>query len=244
MFRMLVRFTADVHPPLRTDGIREKDKKNVHGLLGSVATIRDNVYHLKRHIWNEVSVDWPFYSEQERREFISHRPENVTPPGSDSSSSSRSPAGKRPSPSSADPLPVGCSPVTLPKKPRVSHYRRPGENPAAERLSTVSATVNAMSQGAAVPAASASASANAMRPRLSASAGGHGVAEQAGERRNTGPQGYEWHKTQSSSQSPSSTGVSDRTPTPDSSPDSHHSSGSSASGSHRADLEHEHDYRR
>lgn len=29
--------------------------------------MRDNAYYLKRHIWNEVLDDWPFYTEQERQ---------------------------------------------------------------------------------------------------------------------------------------------------------------------------------
>ena len=167
----------------------------MHGLLGSVATLRDNVYYLKRHCWNDVSQDWPFYTEQERREFAAHRPENLTPPSSDSSSG-RSPAGKRPSPSGGDP-PVGtqaaAAAAAAAKRQRVSHYKRPGE---------------------AAPGPG--------RPRT----GGDPSATAAGaERRNTGPQ-YDWNKT--AAQSPSSTGVSDRTPTPDSSPDSRHSGGSSA----------------
>ena len=170
-----------------SDGIREKDKKNVHGLLGSVATLRDNVYYLKRHCWNDVSQDWPFYSEQERRDFAAHRPENLTPPSSDSSSG-RSPAGKRPSPSGADP-PVNSASAAAVKRQRVSHYKRPGETAA-------------------------------------------GPGRPGGDRRNTGPQ-YDW--SNKTSQSPSSTGVSDRTPTPDSSPDSRHS-GSSATREEEPDY--------
>ncbi|XP_037081505.1 RNA polymerase II elongation factor ELL-like [Pollicipes pollicipes] len=193
----------EVMQKLYKDGIREKDKKNVHGLLGSVASLRDNVYYLKRHVWNEVSQDWPYYTEQERREFVAHRPENLTPPSSDSSSG-RSPAGKRPSPSAADPVPTASSAAAAAaaKRPRVSHYRRPGEQAPHERLAATG------------------------RPRAAAAAA---AADAGGERRNTGPH-YDWRKAPTA-QSPSSTGVSDRTPTPDSSPDSHHS-GSSA---HRED---------
>ena len=176
------------------DGIREKDKKNVHGLLGSVATLRDNVYYLKRHCWNDVSQDWPFYSEQERREFAANRPEHVTPPSSDSSSG-RSPAGKRPSPSGVDPPASAAAAAANAKRQRVSHYKRPGE---------------------AAPGPG--------RPRAGDGAGA--------ERRNTGPQ-YDWNKA--AAQSPSSTGVSDRTPTPDSSPDSRHS-GSSANREEEPDY--------
>lgn len=33
----------------------------------SVATIKDNTYHLMRHVWNDVQEDWPFYSEQDKQ---------------------------------------------------------------------------------------------------------------------------------------------------------------------------------
>ncbi|XP_043198822.1 RNA polymerase II elongation factor ELL-like [Amphibalanus amphitrite] len=188
------RKKVEVMQKLYKDGIREKDKKNVHGLLGSVATLRDNVYYLKRHCWNDVSQDWPFYTEQERRDFAAHRPENLTPPSSDSSSG-RSPAGKRPSPSGADPPAGSAAAAAAAKRQRVSHYKRPGE---------------------AAPGPG--------RPRAADAAGS--------ERRNTGPQ-YDWNKT--AAQSPSSTGVSDRTPTPDSSPDSRHS-GSSATREEEPDY--------
>jgi len=29
--------------------------------------MRDNTYHLHRHIWNDVHEDWPFYTEQDRQ---------------------------------------------------------------------------------------------------------------------------------------------------------------------------------
>ena len=30
--------------------------------------MKDNTYHLHRHMWNDVSEDWQFYSEQVARD--------------------------------------------------------------------------------------------------------------------------------------------------------------------------------
>lgn len=35
--------------------------------LSQISTMRDNTYHLIRHMWNDVQEDWPFYSEQDRQ---------------------------------------------------------------------------------------------------------------------------------------------------------------------------------
>ena len=31
--------------------------------------MKDNTYHLHRHLWNDVSEDWQFYSEQVHMHF-------------------------------------------------------------------------------------------------------------------------------------------------------------------------------
>lgn len=49
------------------EGIREREKSCIQNLLKSLAYVRDNTYHLHRHIWNDVHEDWPFYSEQDRQ---------------------------------------------------------------------------------------------------------------------------------------------------------------------------------
>jgi len=51
-----------------SEGLRDSDKISLNSTLMSVATIKDNVYHLLRHMWNDVLEDWPFYSEQERQQ--------------------------------------------------------------------------------------------------------------------------------------------------------------------------------
>ena len=53
------------------------------GILGSVSETKDNTYVLKRAFWNDVSEDWPFYTEEERQSFRRRKPQNLTPPGSD-----------------------------------------------------------------------------------------------------------------------------------------------------------------
>jgi len=57
-------------------------------LLKQVAYMRDNTYHLYRHIWNDVQEDWPFYTEQERTMLRRRKPQNLTPPGSSDGGSS------------------------------------------------------------------------------------------------------------------------------------------------------------
>ena len=68
--------------------------------------MKDNTYQLQRHIWNDVSEDWPFYTDEERQAFRRRKPQNLTPPGSDGStgsaasghsSSSSHPASPQPS---------------------------------------------------------------------------------------------------------------------------------------------------
>ena len=49
------------------DGIKEKDKKTLTTMLLQVAFLKDNVYQLARHVWNEVQEDWPFYTESEKQ---------------------------------------------------------------------------------------------------------------------------------------------------------------------------------
>lgn len=49
------------------DGLRDRDKKCLGDVLKQIAIMRENTYHLIRHIWNDVQEDWPFYSEQEKQ---------------------------------------------------------------------------------------------------------------------------------------------------------------------------------
>ncbi len=68
-----------------SDGLREKEKKELWPVVKQVSYMKENTYHLLRHLWNDVSEDWPFYSEEERQAFRRRKPQNLTPPGSDGS---------------------------------------------------------------------------------------------------------------------------------------------------------------
>ena len=67
-------------------------------LVREVADTRNNVFELKRSMWNDVAEDWPFYTEQDRAALRRRKPQNLTPPGSDtgSTSSGHSPSSTNP----------------------------------------------------------------------------------------------------------------------------------------------------
>ena len=98
--------------------------------------MKNNTYSLLRHFWNDVSEDWPFYTDYERQCFRRRKPQNLTPPFSDGSTSSsgHSPSSthpasppslttssKRPSSMALDST---CSSPAA-KRKRVSKYVRP-----------------------------------------------------------------------------------------------------------------------
>jgi len=144
----------ELHNRIYKDGMREKDKKSnlLSCLLREVAECKNNVYELKRAMWNDVNEDWPFYSVEDRAALKRRKPQNLTPPGSDtgSTSSGHSPSSTNP----ASPPQIQCGfkrdrfgdrdeMLTAPptsKKIRISTYKRPGENRATKSpglLSTV-----------------------------------------------------------------------------------------------------------
>lgn len=95
--------------------------------------MRDNTYHLHRHIWNDVQEDWPFYSEQDRQMLKRRKPQNLTPPLSSdggSSTSGQSPTsthnGSPPPAVKRPPLKSDSSHFDGPvaKKQRISHYKK------------------------------------------------------------------------------------------------------------------------
>ncbi|KAF8787813.1 RNA polymerase II elongation factor ELL like protein [Argiope bruennichi] len=47
---------------LRTEGVNEKDKNNLTGILAQVSTMKKNSYYLSDGLWNEVQENWKFYS--------------------------------------------------------------------------------------------------------------------------------------------------------------------------------------
>lgn len=53
--------------PYFAEGIKEKERSLVNKILPQISTLKDNCYHLRRNMWNDVNEDWPFYSEEEKR---------------------------------------------------------------------------------------------------------------------------------------------------------------------------------
>lgn len=121
---------------LHQDGVRKEERKCISQILTNISSMRDNVYCLHRHIWNDVQEDWPFYTETERQILKRRKPQNLTPPLSSdggSSTSGQSPSsthngssppsgGKRPAAPSNDDTGIGSIPTS--KKPRISHYKK------------------------------------------------------------------------------------------------------------------------
>lgn len=127
-----------------TDGVRREERKCITQILTNISSMRDNVYYLHRHIWNDVQEDWPFYSEQERQIlkrsfprisifqrllltvplscFFSanrRKPQNLTPPLSSDGGSSTS--GQSPSSTHN-----GSSPPSGGKRSSIANNEEPG----------------------------------------------------------------------------------------------------------------------
>jgi RNA polymerase II elongation factor ELL len=125
---------------IQRDGIKEKDRKNITITLREVSECKNNVHELKRTMWNDIHEDWPFYTESDRMAIKRRKPQNLTPPGSDtgSTSSGHSPSSTNPAspPQITNPLkrhgfydpPAGSDTAPSPKKKRVSSYKRPGSD--------------------------------------------------------------------------------------------------------------------
>ncbi|KAL0105257.1 hypothetical protein PUN28_016719 [Cardiocondyla obscurior] len=130
----------ELYDRLNKEGIRDRERYVLPTILKQVAYMRDNTYHLHRHIWNDVQEDWPFYTEQERTNLRRRKPQNLTPPGSSDGGSSGS--GQSPNSIHAGSPPAITAPPPnlvsnkrpgyyqgndgLPtKKPRISHYKKP-----------------------------------------------------------------------------------------------------------------------
>lgn len=121
---------------IEQDGVRREERKCITQILTNISSMKDNVYYLHRHIWNDVQEDWPFYNEQERQILKRKKPQNLTPPLSSdggSSTSGQSPSsthngssppsgGKRPSITNNEEPGIGSAPTS--KKPRISHYKK------------------------------------------------------------------------------------------------------------------------
>lgn len=119
----------EISERMNRDGLREKEKKELFPLVKQVSVMKDNTYHLQRHIWNDVSEDWPFYTEEERTAFRRRKPQNLTPPGSDGSTGSAASGHSSSSSHPASPQPVKRplkdeEASNSPKRRRVSNYVR------------------------------------------------------------------------------------------------------------------------
>ncbi|XP_050456700.1 RNA polymerase II elongation factor Ell [Cataglyphis hispanica] len=129
----------ELYDRINKEGLRERERPIMTTILKQVAYMRDNTYHLQRHIWNDVQEDWPFYTEQERTMLRRRKPQNLTPPGSSDGSSG---SGQSPNSIHAGSPPAITAPPPsllnnkrpgyyqgsdgLPtKKPRISHYKKP-----------------------------------------------------------------------------------------------------------------------
>jgi len=139
---------------IQRDGLKEKDRKSITPVLREVSECKNNVHELKRSMWNDVQEDWPGYTESDKVMLKRRKPQNLTPPGSDtgSTSSGHSPSSTTPAspPQISNPLKrngggffpgetirdrnererdrelAGQEPS--PKKKRVSSYKRPGDS--------------------------------------------------------------------------------------------------------------------
>ena len=59
------------------DGCKEKDKKKIILQLREVADCKNKVFELKSTLWNDVSEDWPFYSEQDKSKLRRRKAQNM-----------------------------------------------------------------------------------------------------------------------------------------------------------------------
>ncbi|XP_055706522.1 RNA polymerase II elongation factor Ell [Phlebotomus papatasi] len=80
----------ELYARIVTEGVKDRDKNNIKNILTAISYLRDNTYHLNRHIWNDVHEDWPFYTEQDRQNLKRRKPQNLTPPLSSDGGSSTS----------------------------------------------------------------------------------------------------------------------------------------------------------
>lgn len=67
LVRPVTRNSINVNIINVAEGIKEKERAAMHKILQQIATIKDNCYLLRRHMWNDVNEDWPFYTEEEKR---------------------------------------------------------------------------------------------------------------------------------------------------------------------------------
>ncbi|KAB7506052.1 RNA polymerase II elongation factor Ell [Armadillidium nasatum] len=64
---------------IRAEGVKECDNRHISSVLQSIATVKNNAFHLPRHLWSEVNDNWSFYSEDEKAFVQKTKPQNLSP---------------------------------------------------------------------------------------------------------------------------------------------------------------------
>nr|XP_036229130.1 RNA polymerase II elongation factor Ell-like [Bactrocera oleae] len=80
----------ELYTRLQNKGLRDGERQVISTVLREIALLRDNAYNLRRHIWNMVKEDWPFYSEKELQRMKENKPKDLTPPISSDTASQHS----------------------------------------------------------------------------------------------------------------------------------------------------------
>ncbi|CAC5383377.1 ELL [Mytilus coruscus] len=106
---------------LKRDGMKEKDKDSFGQHVTSVASLnpRDNKYYLLKHLYADVSLDWPFYTDSDK-DIVKSKLQSLSP----SASPASHPSPDSPTSSVPQKRPIEPS-VELPpskKQKRISHY--------------------------------------------------------------------------------------------------------------------------
>ncbi|EZA60325.1 RNA polymerase II elongation factor ELL [Ooceraea biroi] len=112
----------ELYDRINKEGLRERERPVMITILKQVAYMRDNTYHLHRHIWNDVQEDWPFYTEQEKAVLKRRKPQNLTPPGSSDGAYS---SGQSP-----NSIHAGSPPAITAPPPSLLNNKRPGYHQA------------------------------------------------------------------------------------------------------------------
>ncbi|XP_039947511.1 RNA polymerase II elongation factor Ell-like [Bactrocera tryoni] len=73
---------------LQKEGIRDDDRSSIKSILMDIATVRNNVYRLRGHVWEDVNGNWPFYTEDEQNQVKRNKPQDLSPPHNSNDSSS------------------------------------------------------------------------------------------------------------------------------------------------------------
>ncbi|XP_063432357.1 RNA polymerase II elongation factor ELL-like isoform X1 [Mytilus trossulus] len=107
---------------LKRDGMKEKDKDSFGQHVTSVASLnpRDNKYYLLKHLYADVSLDWPFYSDSDK-DLVKSKLQSLSP----SASPASHPSPDSPTSSIPQKRPIEPATVELPpskKQKRISHY--------------------------------------------------------------------------------------------------------------------------